>query len=355
MMDLWGRVSAQGGAVAPSERLGLEDPLGVLQGRWLDFVAYLPRIAIALLIVAVVWWASRWIGRLERPYRRLSINPLALNLLRQTVRVGFLVAGLLLALDVLEATALVGAVLGTAGVVGLAIGFAFKDLVENYIAGVLLSLRQPFSPLDFVDVGGHQGKVMRLTSRATILMTADGNHLRLPNSLVFKAVITNYSRAPNRRFDFPVGVGVGEDLALAQQLGTSVLAGMDGVLDDPGVLTQIEELGDSTVTLRFYGWIDQRSHSFMKVKSEAIRQVKEAFDGAGVEMPEPTYRVSISDRVPATEDAETNRPRRSARSAETVAPMAPDLSVDRTLDRQIVEEQAAESPTNLLNSAAPRE
>src|SRR3546814_10287465 len=88
------------------------------------------------------------------------------------------------------------------GVIGLVLGFAFKDIAENYIAGVLLSVRKPFSPGELIAIEDYQGKVVALTSRTTILMTLDGNQLQLPNALVFKSVLLNYSQNPRRRFDF---------------------------------------------------------------------------------------------------------------------------------------------------------
>ena len=96
------------------------------------------------------------------------------------------VLGLVAALQILEATALLGAVLGGAGVIGIALGFAVRDTVDNYVSSLMLSLRQPFRANDHVVIEGHEGRVIRLTSRATILMTLDGNHLRIPNSTVFK-------------------------------------------------------------------------------------------------------------------------------------------------------------------------
>src|SRR3546814_2479456 len=87
-----------------------------------------------------------------------------------------------------------GAVLGSAGVIGLVLGFAFKDIAENYIAGVLLSVRKPFSPGELIAIEDYQGKVVALTSRTTILMTLDGNQLQMPNTLVFKSVLLHYSQ-----------------------------------------------------------------------------------------------------------------------------------------------------------------
>jgi small conductance mechanosensitive channel len=173
--------------------------------------------------------------------------------------------GILMALEIMQATALVGAVLGTTGVLGVALGFAFKGILENYLAGILMSVRQPFSPRDHVVINGNEGIVVALTSRATVLMTLDGNHLRIPNALVFGSVTLNYTRNPSRRFDFEIGVGVNEDLIRAQSLGIDELMQIEGVMANPPPRALITALGDSNVQLSFLGWVDQRAHEFLQV------------------------------------------------------------------------------------------
>ena len=108
----------------------------------------------------------------------------------------FILFGIVIGLNMLGAGALLGAVLGGAGVVGLALGFAMKDTIENYVSSLMLSLRQPFRANDKVKIDDYEGRVLRLTTRATILLTPEGNHLRLSNSTVFKAVIVNYTAQP---------------------------------------------------------------------------------------------------------------------------------------------------------------
>jgi len=315
-----------------------------------DTLAYLPLLAVSLLVVIAFNWLGRLLTRWRAPFERLAPNPFLQDLARQAVRVGAFLVGLLIALDILDAMALVGAVLGTAGVVGLALGFAFRDLVENYIASLLLSVRQPFAPDDFVEIDGREGTVIRLTSRATILMTLDGNHLRIPNAQVFKGVIMNYSRNPLRRFDFGVGVGVGEDLAAAQQIGKDVLSGMKGVLEDPAPWSQITELGDSSVSIKFYAWIDQREHSFPKVRSEAIRQVKGTLESAGMDLPEPIYRVQLSRASTGSQPA--------SKLADTMAsPAAVETGVETgdAIEKEIATERATTGERDLLSAEAPRE
>jgi small-conductance mechanosensitive channel len=275
---------------------------------------------------------ARIAGRRERFFGRLTSNRFLQDLLRQVVKGSVLLAGVLLALEILQATALVGAVLGAAGVAGIAVGFAFKDLVENYVASILLSVRHPFGPGDHVVIDAHEGKVVRLTSRATILITLDGNHLRIPNADVFKGTILNYSTNPKRRFQFSVGVGVEEGLTRARETALSVLDAMDGVIADPEPSVLVDQLGDSTVNVICRGWVDQRDVDFFKVRSEAIRLVKERFDDDGITMPEPTYRVQMVERGPA-----------AAAERETAAPMVTgDISVERHLDEQIAVERAGE-------------
>lgn len=295
---------------------------------------------------------GRWLSRRTLLERVSSRNPFLRDLTRTTVQWFATAAGVLIALEILNATALVGAVLGTAGVLGVALGFAFRDILENYLAGTLMSLRQPFGPRDHVVIDGNEGVVVSLTSRATILMTLDGNHLRLPNAMVFRSVMLNYTRNPNRRLEFDVGVGVEEDLVKAQKIGVDELGRTDGVLAKPPARALIVALGDSNVQVRFYGWVDQRTHDFLSTKSEAIRRVKLAFEAAGMDMPEPIYRVQLTER--AADPAATSMARAKANVAGNSGRDA-DTRSHTDLAEQINEEEAAHGSEDLLDPAAPRE
>ena len=251
-------------------------------------------------------------------------------------------------------------------VLGVALGFAFKDILENYLAGILLSLRQPFAQRDHVVIDGNEGVVVALTSRATILMTPDGNHLRLPNALVFRGVMLNYTRNPGRRFEFDVGVGVNEDLVAAQRLGLEALAGLDGLLAKPPPRAFINALGDSSVQLRFQGWVDQRTHEFVLVRSEAIRTVKLALEAAGMDMPEPIYRVQITERdagataARAPGAAAARAPDDAGVEAKADAPpqsaqAGVDTRAHADLQEQIQQDERSHASADLLDPSAPKE
>ncbi len=317
--------------------------------------AAMPLLLLSVLLVWLAWMFGRWLSRravFEHVVRR---NAFLRDLARTTVRTVAFALGLLVALELMDATALVGAVLGTAGVLGLALGFAFKETLENYLAGILMSLRQPFAPRDHVLIDGHEGVVIAMTSRATILMTPDGNHLRLPNAMVFRSVMLNYTRNPSRRFEFDVGVGVGEDLLLAQSIGTGILQALDGVLEKPPARAYISTLGDSNVQLRFHAWVDQRSHDFLMVRSEAIRTVKLALERAGMDMPEPIYRVQLTGHGAAPADAAMAASAARGAGAGAGADQTVDTRAHSDLQEQIRHDPRSDPARDLLDPAAPTE
>ena len=306
-----------------------------------DFVRNLPVFGIAALILLLFSLLARLIRKVEAPFRFIE-SRLLRDIVQRLLGTVVVVAGILVALELLEITALVGAVFGAAGVAGIILGFAFREIIENYLASILLSLRRPFSTGDHVVVATHEGKVIRLTSRDTILMTLEGNHLRLPNSVVFKAVILNYSRNPLRRFDFSAGLGVDEDISSAIALGRDTLLATPGVIPDPPPFARVEELGDSNVALRFFCWVDQRSADWFKVRSEAIRRTKVALDAAGIELPVPTYRISMKQEAEAGQSQPPLAP-------EALQHSAHEVTVDDHIERQMAHDRAREGDEeNLL-------
>ena len=334
------------------------------QSRGRQLISALPLLIAAFVIVAFSFWFGRWLSERKLLVDRSNRQPFMVHLLRQVIRLVTFGVGLLIALDLLGATALLGALLGTAGVAGIAFGFAFRDVAENYIAGILLSVRQPFMPKDFVVVDGHSGVVARLNSRATILITPDGNHLRLPNALVFKAVILNYTRNPTRRFEFELGVATDADLDRACELGEDTLLALTGVLSEPRPNTVISHAGESTIVLKFQGWVDQRETDFLKMRSEALRVIKNAFEREDIEMPDPGFRVDVREylEAEAAEAAEEARAKKATKaaakaSAKDATPKSPkrpaadpaasesqlqrDVSPDESVERAVERERAA--------------
>lgn len=310
-------------------------------------VAKLPLIVVALVIIAVAAWLGSLLTRWHGPSFLRTRNPFLQGLIRRFVQGLVVVVGIILALDLLDATALVGAVAGTAGLAGLALGFAFKDIVENYLAGTILAMRQPFAKNDQILVDKFEGKVVRLTPRETILMSLQGNHIRIPNAMIFRSTLINYTRNPLRRFEFDYGVGAADDLVAAREVAVATLTMMEGVLSEPPPETHVVAIGDSSVTLRSMAWVDQREAEFVRVRSEAIRLVKTQLEEAGLTLPSPEFLI----RMQSASEPREPTVAAAVRPARTVQA---DVSVDSAVDAQIEVERRVSDEDDLLDDIPAR-
>jgi len=310
-----------------------------------QFIAFLPLALIAGAAFGFVVFLGFALARMRRPWERLAPNTFIAEIYRQLLRIAFLIFGIVIALDILNATALLSTILGAAGIIGLALGFAVRDTVENFIASVMLSFRQPFRPNDTVEINGDTGKVIRLTSRATILLSFDGNHIRIPNSTVFKSRIINYSQHAERRFMFSIIVERDADLQATRALVSRTVQGLPFVLSEPAAQTWIEALLPSGVELVVTGWVDQNETSIVRGKGEALRQVKLAIQAAGIVLPDATQAIQITrDAQPATPDLQEST------QVDTV-----DASENAALDRIVAAERQEELSEDLLREDSPKE
>ncbi len=341
----------------------LDPALDRFRTRTEQFINYLPLAGIALTVFTLVVLSGFAIARMRYPWDRLAPNAFIADIYRQIIRIAFLMGGVVIALDILGATALLSTILGAAGIIGLAIGFAVRDTVENFIASVMLSIRQPFRPNDTVEIEGDMGKVIRLTSRATILLSFDGNHIRIPNATVFKSRIVNYSRNDERRFVIDLGVAYDSDLARAQDLALQTVASLPFVIAEPAPAVWIEELGESAVVIKVAGWIRQHETSYLKARSEAWRLTMTAFEHAGIVMPETTLRVvglghdplPIPDQKAGLSDPQPAASTAAVVAAATTEIADVDAAMEQELERIIDTERAEKRDDDLLKRDALEE
>ncbi|MGP9544159.1 mechanosensitive ion channel domain-containing protein [Psychrobacter sp. AOP7-B1-25] len=268
-----------------------------LKAQVTNLVKALPLLLVGVVIFALVAWFGSWLSNRKKMWQRLTPNPFVAELLSQTVKVIFIIFGLILGLSLIGAETILGTLLGGAGVIGIAVGFAVKDTIENYIASLMMSIRQPFRARDHIVINEQEGIVVRLTSRATILMTLDGNQLRIPNSEVFKGTILNYTKNPERRFTFELGVDANDDPLAAIKVGLDAIHTLTFVLDEPKAIAVITNVGDSNIVLEFQIWVDQSETDFAKARSIAIRETKHALENEGFSLPEPIYRLRFNNKL----------------------------------------------------------
>lgn len=319
---------------------------------------FAPLLIVSLVILLFAWILSRGVAALVRQSLRRRIpSPLLLQLVARAAAIPVILVGIYLVLQVAGLTRLALTVLGGTGLVGIVLGLAFREIAENSLASILLSIRNPFRVGDWIQVGEHQGIVQNLNMRTTVLLTLNGNHVQIPNALVFKSVIKNYSTNPNRRAEFSVGIGYTDSVQQAQNVIIDALRAHPAVLDDPEPNALVDELGASKVTIRVQFWFDGRSYSIFKVRSALMRQVKRALQNAGISLPDAAREVIFPEgvplrRLPEPEPAPRPAPDHPAATRADAAIATPgegDLaSEQRDLERQADAADLSDAGENLL-------
>ncbi|MGK2943573.1 MAG: mechanosensitive ion channel domain-containing protein [Desulfuromonadales bacterium] len=343
--------------VAPTTVWDFDPAFQVLNDLARGLVRLLPLIVVAVVVIAISWiFAGLTVYLLRRGLLGRSLSRLLREVLARAGGMLVMLAGLYLVLRIAGLTQLALTVVGGTGLIGLVLGIAFRDITENFLASLFLSLQQPFREGDLVEVANVTGYVQRLTSRTTVLMTLDGNQVQVPNSTVFKSTLRNFTSNPNRRDDFIVGIGYDDSISFAQEVALKVLAEHPAVLNEPEPLVLVENLGSSTVNLRIYFWLDGGQHSWAKVKSSVIRLIKRAFQDAGISLPDEAREVTFPHGVPVRmmESEEVAEPALAKPTAEpeTVATKA---EAGLQSEAGEIKEQARRSWTpgeNLLTSSS---
>jgi small-conductance mechanosensitive channel len=187
-------------------------------------------------------------------------------------------------------------------------------------------------------------------------MTLDGNHLRIPNSTVYKSVILNYTRNPERRFQFDLGVDAADDPIAAMTTGIEAIRTLEYVIDDPGPDAIIKTVGDSNIVITFMAWMDQTKSDFWKLRSLAIKVAKDAIEQGGFTLPEPLYRVRLEDRGGQLAHSQIDSTAEVTPSAPSAAGDAVlDVSPDTHIEEMVNDERSQSAGTDLLDSSRPVE
>lgn len=268
---------------------------------WRDLIRAMPFVLFGLLILALSVGTALLATRGMRVLLRRRIRTKLLqNVIARASGGLVVVCGVYLILRVFGLTQLALTLVGGTGLIGLVLGIAFRDITENFLSSIFLSIQRPFETGDLVEISGVTGYVQQLNMRTTILMTLDGNVTQIPNATVYKTILSNFTTNANRREDFVVGIGYGDTISEAQEIARKVLADHPAVLKEPEPSVLADSLGSATVNLRVYFWLNGREHSWLKVRSSVIRLVKGAFQNRGVSMPDEAREVVFPQGIPVT-------------------------------------------------------
>lgn len=258
---------------------------------WVEgFIASLPNFVAALLVLVLAWVVARVVRNVVANLLARVSEYRAVNRLLSTLAFGTIViVGLFVALGILELSKTVTSLLAGAGIVGLAIGFAAQDTLENLLSGIMISVRRPFREGDLIETNDVFGTVRQINLRATVVRTGSGPFVYIPNSEVYKNPMTNFTQPGRRRVDLVCGVAYGDDLEEAGRVALAAVEGVDARDPDREPELYWEEFGGSSINfvLRFWIPFTASQAAYLAARSQAIVRLKRAFDEHGITIPFP--------------------------------------------------------------------
>lgn len=295
---LWGGKLSIAVADARAARLNPVRGAGILirnsfRDLFVATISWLPRLAGAILLLALFWLLARFMGwALCLGARRTGMDQNLRQLVRALAFYGTWTVGFVAILSTLGFQS--GSLITALGVSGFVLGFAFKDILSHFLAGLLLLMGRQFRIGDQIVIHDFEGTVERIELRALHLRTYDNRLVMIPNGEVFTSAVTSNTASPHRRREFIVGIGYDQDITRARDTALRVVRGTPGVMEEPQADVLVDELAPSTVNLKVRFYVSSLRADYLKVGSEVIRRVKEAFDQEGISMPYDTQTLTIA-------------------------------------------------------------
>lgn len=260
-----------------------------LQG-WLEAgIKHLPNFIVAFLLAMLFGLLAKYVGRVVRKvlHKALESEQIA-DLLSSIIKMLVLLTGLFIALEFLGLTGTVTSLLAGAGIIGLALGFAFQDMAENLIAGIAMGIRKPFQIGDVVEAGDVFGTVKTINLRNTLVETFFGQIEVIPNKILFRNVLTNYTVTGVRRIEVPVGISYADDPEKAAEAIEEAINACDFVIKKEQTAVFAKGFADSSINLVVWFWIDYPGATgFMKARHTAVVEIKKALEKADILIPFP--------------------------------------------------------------------
>lgn len=257
---------------------------------WLDaLITHIPNILLSIFVLVAAIFVSRYLKRIaKRVLSKTTSNQTVVLVMANLVVAVFMVVILFIILSILQLSNALTALLGTAGVAGLAIGLALQDPLVNLFSGVLMSMRGYYRVGDLVETNDYFGKIERISLRSTIIATPQGQRVIIPNKDVIQNPLTNYSVSGVRRVDLKGGVSYGDDLPRVRETVLETVGRHSELMQDKPVEFYFTEYGDSSINFVVRFWILETNQSaYLDAQSEAIIAIKKAFDDNGITIPFP--------------------------------------------------------------------
>lgn len=252
-------------------------------------IKMLPNFALAALVVVITYFIARFVrGLVKGVMHRATPHATLQYLISNIAFVGIILFGTFIALGLLDLDKTVTSLLAGAGIIGLALGFAFQDIASNFMSGIIMAVRMPFREGDIIETKDVMGIVTDMNLRSTTVRSFQGQYHIIPNKEVFQNVITNYNTYGKRRIDLPVGISYGDDLEKVKKVVLQAIDGVANVMQNEPVQFFYTEFADSSINFEIRFWISYRAQpDYLQVRSDAIMAIKKAFDNNDITIPFP--------------------------------------------------------------------
>lgn len=273
----------------------ISNALDIMGDALAQFIASLPAIVTALIVLFIAYRIAKPISNVVRSGLEKANRSQSLQLIfSRLTRWGVIILGFLLAAMIALPSFSPAELISILGVGSVAIGFAFRDILQNFLAGILILFTEPFRIGDQIIVGTYEGTVEDIQIRATLMRTYDNRRVVIPNGDLFTDSVTVNTAYQYRRSEYDVGIGYSDSIEEAQALCLTVMSEIEGVLDDPAPDTFMTEMGDSAVVFRVRWWTDPRQGEVLKVQDKVLRTIKNRLTENGFDIPFPIRTVYLN-------------------------------------------------------------
>ena len=307
MRDLCRQISYRKAALALRRNgfvmFDLSEATSSLQTMVAGFLLRVPYIVLGLIVFFIFFFLGKLVRSLVRKFAERNRQHYSLGLVLGRLAQGVMIfIGLLIGLVIAIPSFTPGQLVSGLGLSSVALGFAFRDILQNFLAGILILLSEPFRIGDQIKVNDFEGTVKEIQTRATFIHTYDGRTVVIPNSNLFTNSVTVNTANEKRRLQYDVGIGYGDDIANAKKIMLGVMKSIEGVLDDPAPDVLVVDLAGSSVNIRIRYWVaPPRQADVLNVQDKVLEQIKNALTQAGIDMPFPTQQVLWHDQTEATD------------------------------------------------------
>ncbi len=284
------------------------------------FVAALPRLVLALVLIALFYWVAKAVRALVRKNAQRRGDQRTLELaIGRLAQAAIVLVGVLIALTAAFPSFTPANLIGTLGIGSVAIGFAFKDIFQNFLAGILILVTRPFRTGDQIRFKDYEGTVEDIQTRATYIKTYDGRRVIIPNGELYTNSVTVNTAFPQRRWQYDIGIGYGDNVERAREIILRVLREAEHVSPDPKADVIVVELAESSVNLRARWWTNSQMADGLNAQDGVLSAAKRELVAAGIDLPFPTRQILLHDQTEAS-DGRRQRQREGWPAGEGEAP-----------------------------------